>query len=96
MQAATAVYKADEDTLGMFLEECCVVHPGAQVRASELFDAFQKYTADKTVTPTRFGRLLTERDFDRAKIGGTMYRLGIGLAADAHDETHTPGGDANA
>ena len=96
VQAATENYRADEDTLGLFLDECCTLHPRAQARASELLDAFQKYTGDKGMTSTRFGRLLTERGFDRAKIGGTMYRLGIGLTADAHDETYTPGGDANA
>jgi putative DNA primase/helicase len=41
--AAVAEYRAESDTLGRFIAECCEVRPNAQVKSSALFKAYQEF-----------------------------------------------------
>jgi putative DNA primase/helicase len=84
VKAATDEYRQEQDVLGEFIRECCVVGANERERAKVLFDAYQKYTGAKT-TQTKFGTALTERGFDKAKAHGVVWRLGIGLG-DSFDE----------
>jgi len=43
VREATAGYRSEMDTLGQFLEECCVVAPAAQVRAGSLYAAYRSW-----------------------------------------------------
>ena len=87
VKLATDEYRNEQDLLGEFLRECCVTEPGASVRASELYEAFQKYTGSKT-SQTKFGAALSERGFDKAKLGGVIWRIGIGLLYEEY--SHVP------
>jgi putative DNA primase/helicase len=81
VQAATAAYRAEQDTFASFIAECCFVHSEARARASALFDAFGKFSGDKTLTQTAFGRKLKDRGFEnRRGSGGTWFWHGLGIA----------------
>jgi putative DNA primase/helicase len=86
VKAATEEYRSEQDVLGEFIKECCTTSAGDSARASELFKAFQEYTGSK-ISQTKFGKVLNERGFDRAKIGGVIWRIGIGLENTAEKQT---------
>jgi len=81
--AATESYRCEEDTLGRFLEERCVVAPNTQVARKDLYDAFRAWAeanGEHPMTQTRFSRLVRERDFDEYKDGrGSRFWLGVGV-----------------
>jgi len=80
--AATESYRAEQDTVGEFVAQCCEVKPGARVRAGTLYGVYREWAerAGEPVIPQRaFGRRMTERGFERLKISGIWY-TGVGLA----------------
>lgn len=82
VRAATADYRDEQDLVGRFLNECCVVEPDATVGATALFKRFKQWCDDvgeRGFNQTRFGGRLTERGFESSKTGGRMVRRGIGL-----------------
>lgn len=86
---ATADYRADEDSLGEFLSDFCIVEPKAVATATELFERYQA-TGGKW-SKTAFGRAMAERfDKDKPKSGEhrdkTIYR-GIRLRTETDENT---------
>lgn len=80
---ATAGYRAAEDTLGAFLSERCVLLPGLETQASELYRAYRQWAEENgeyVQTQTKFGKALTERGIER-KTGRIVSYRGIGLVA---------------
>jgi putative DNA primase/helicase len=96
--AATTGYRAEMDALAAFFEERCVIHPRAEVPATQLYKAYQEWCADSgesDESQRRFGGRLQERGFEnfRYTAGPNKQRKGwrgIGLRDDRHD--HDPGG----
>jgi putative DNA primase/helicase len=80
VKRATDAYQAEQDTLGGFIAECCWVHAEAKAKASELFDAYQRWSGDKAMTQREFAKRLAEKNFEgkRGTGGWVLYR-GIGL-----------------
>jgi putative DNA primase/helicase len=79
---ATDAYRIEEDLLGDFLDQCCVQEPGAEVAATDLYRAYQRWTeaaGDRTWSQTAFGRALSERGLDWRKTAGRKIRLGVRL-----------------
>ncbi len=85
VKLATEEYRSEQDLLGEFIRECCVTESCASARATDLYEAFQKYTGSK-ISQTRFGNALNERGFDKAKTCGAVWRLGIGLEYEGDQE----------
>jgi putative DNA primase/helicase len=80
--AATDNYRADSDTLGEFIDECCVVGPEHEAKASDLYRAYKAWAeshGEDVENQTRFGNRLTERDFEKHKSHGRIQYRGIGL-----------------
>jgi putative DNA primase/helicase len=80
--AATNEYRAESDTLGLFLDECTVSLPAARSQASHLYAAYQKWALTggiHPVTMTHFGRALGERGFEKVKARTHIEYVGIGL-----------------
>ena len=80
---ATNAYRAEQDVLAAFLEECCVVNRRAEARAADLYRAYTDWcerTGEYAEKQRKFGESLTERGFERDKgtAGARIYR-GIGL-----------------
>jgi putative DNA primase/helicase len=87
VKVATEGYRAESDTLGRWLEECCLVHGSAQSKASSLLDSFNKWAQtlhENEESATWLGRKLAEKGFTKARTTqGVMYR-GIGLLEADH------------
>lgn len=75
VKAATAEYRASQDTLASFLSECCVVSERAVVRLAALRKRYGDWCEEhdeKPVSGRRFGEFLGER-FTKRTSNGTIY-----------------------
>jgi putative DNA primase/helicase len=101
VRAATDQYRAEMDTLAAFIEDRCVVRPGAVAPATPLYKQYQMWCDDageKPETQKMFGMRLRERGFvsDKMKRGPHKDRkgwFGIGLRADHPDPEDPEDGD---
>lgn len=81
---ATADYRAEMDTLGQFLEACCVQDPRVITSASDLYTTYKQWAeqgGEHPITQTAFGRRLGEKGFEKSR-NSTTDRIqwkGIGL-----------------
>ncbi len=81
---ATEDYRAEMDPLRGFLEECCVLEPGAWTPAAPLRDAYESYArsnGDRPVGSTRWGNGLRAHGCTRKRQHSGRGWLGIGLLA---------------
>jgi putative DNA primase/helicase len=80
---ATEGYRADQDILADFFDECCLIEPHATVSAGRLYQAYTAWCKANGHDPdnsTVFGRKLGERGFESRKVsGGSKVRDGISL-----------------
>jgi putative DNA primase/helicase len=93
--AAVQSYREEMDSLGEFLEERCVLRPGAQVRAGHLYRTYSTWSEERgeePVTQKAFGSQLTARGVERCKSGGVKVYRGIALRS-ARPATESPVGD---
>jgi putative DNA primase/helicase len=80
VQRATREYREEEDVLGAFLADRCVVGEG-QVAPSDLRDAYDDYCRDlgeRPLAASVLGKQLTRRGIHRGGQGNKLYR-GISL-----------------
>lgn len=86
MATATAEYRADSDTLGLFLTERCVTGVDKSAGAADLYNAYTEWATLnglRALSNVRFGRALGERNFAKERTtGGRWIYRGIGLLAD--------------
>jgi putative DNA primase/helicase len=67
VKVATAAYQAESDVLAPFLDECCVLEPGARITTSELYLSYTKWadsSGERPLTKTALGKELRKRGFD--------------------------------
>ncbi len=87
---ATEEYRSESDTIGGFLEECCVTTVAeARISTKELYRVYREWAQSEGCNPTNnrnFGRELARRSFIRRKSNGTPYYYGVGLLADHPEE----------
>lgn len=86
--AATARYRAEQDTLGQFLAECCVEGPDCRAEAKELFSRYCKWCEETRTTQLAVGlfrRKLTDRGFETKESNGKSYRLRLGIRTEDGD-----------
>jgi putative DNA primase/helicase len=76
---ATQDYQAEMDLVAEFIAERCFVNAQARVQALALYEAYCRYSGDKTTSKTAFGLSLRDRGFRGEKKGGKKYWYGIGL-----------------
>ncbi len=72
VQAATADYRRDSDTLGAFIDDACELDPDSETPATELYQAYKRWADDHgeyQITQTAFGRQLEERGITAEKTG---------------------------
>jgi putative DNA primase/helicase len=80
VQAATAAYRAEEDVVQGFLNECCVLNPTASANSTVLFNAFMNWAGDKTMTPLAFRKRLNDKGFQSSRgTNGYYFWDGLGL-----------------
>jgi putative DNA primase/helicase len=85
--AATKEYQKAEDLLAHFIEDCCTIQPGAEVKAGELYEAYCAWCdamGHKAMSGTAFGgRIKEQYPFEKR---GYVYYQGIGLITSASPE----------
>jgi len=83
---ATADYRADSDTLGLFLDERCIMGADKSASAGELYTAYTEWAAAnglRALSNVRFGRALGERALVKERSTGGRYEYrGVGLLTD--------------
>jgi putative DNA primase/helicase len=84
VSAANDDWKAENDQLGRFVEECCVVVDAVNAKARQLYEAYRTWAegaGEHAVTETLFGTRLRDRGYAKEhRRYGTVYS-GIGLRA---------------
>lgn len=82
--SATAEYRRENDQVGRFIEECCVVEESLTVKARPLFTRYRSWAesgGEEVLTETAFGTRLGDRVRKRHSETGTLYE-GVGLRID--------------
>ena len=83
VQEAIRKYRADNDWLTHFLEECCVVEEGAEAKSGEIWDSYKAFcarTGDFVRSTTEFYTALENRGFGRVKRKKGRFILGLRTA----------------
>ncbi|MBU0515240.1 MAG: hypothetical protein KJ621_10760 [Proteobacteria bacterium] len=82
---ATDDYREDEDVIGQFISECCILDETARVLAKDLYQEFKQWADDQGIQPVGrviFGRYLGDTlGLDFITPGNRKKYLGIGLLA---------------
>jgi len=89
IQDATLEYRAEEDVIGRFIEDECIIGVNYRIKASKLYGAFRKSmqeSGNSLMTQTAFGRTMRKRGFEKHESHGMWY-LGIDLRNDEHEST---------
>lgn len=76
VRAATEDYRADSDPVGRFLSECTARRERSNVKASELWEVYERWcraAAEEPVTRRRFGLILRDKGVPKEKIGVYYY-----------------------
>ena len=82
--AATADYRAEQDTLGAFIEDECTLSDNAKATAKALYAAYRQWCklhGEGPMTRTAFGLQLGERGLTASRGRSARWWKGIGLAA---------------
>lgn len=86
--SATQGYRAEQDILGGFLGECCVIGREYRCRAGDLYEAYRRWCergGETAASQRRFGQAIVERDGIERHVSGGKWYLGIAVAS-ARDE----------
>lgn len=91
VREATAEYRADEDHLGRFIADCCVLDPHMRVPAKALREAYERWCdtmGEQPQSAKALGPLLRAKGLDSAKMGhsNTLHWIGLGLLPEADEE----------
>jgi putative DNA primase/helicase len=85
VRSATDEYRAEQDSLGRFVTECCFRGEAYRARAKDLYRAYRQWAEDggeHSMTQTAFGRRLAALGFaKRDDARGVIYE-GLGLRAE--------------
>jgi putative DNA primase/helicase len=83
---ATEAYFADQDLFGQWLDEACIVGPGRQCTAAELFDSWRIYAmraGDEPGSQKKFAENMRNRGFARYRDRRARGYVGLNLVRSA-------------
>lgn len=78
---ATDAYRASQDTVAAWLEECCLVRPNLEAKSADLYASYKSWCEQAGERPNsqkKLGMLLDEKGFQREK-RSDHHRIGIGI-----------------
>ena len=79
---ATEEYRANEDTITQFVEECCICSGLSEVKAGDVYRAFatwyESQIGDRVPKQKKFGSMLVKQ-FRKDKVGGVIRYYGLEL-----------------
>lgn len=81
VREATRTYREEQDVIGEFLTERCVVDQRATVPASDLYRNYSKWADEAghhALSQTRFGLAISERGFRRERTKTAWFYRGLG------------------
>ncbi|WP_154836187.1 phage/plasmid primase, P4 family [Staphylococcus pasteuri] len=81
-------YRTEMDSIVAFIEECCETNPMKKIKASELFNAYDRWAKDNhqhIMSSTKFGREMVKR-FNKNKYNGTMHYYGLTLTDESRKD----------
>lgn len=84
VREASQTYRSEQDRIGQFLEDCCVVDSERKARVEKLTDAYTSWcirNKHQQLNGNAFGRALSERGFP-LESKGSKYRIGLDLRHD--------------
>jgi len=92
--ADTAEYRAENDTVGRFLDECCHVtgNPQLKVNTRQVRSAYEQWCQGEglpAVTAQAFGRALRQSGVEQERIHGQRYYVGLSLLATGGEEAES-------
>jgi putative DNA primase/helicase len=82
VEAAASEYREEMDQVKHFIDECCVVEPGAKVGARALHNTYRKWAEDageRWLSETAFGVRMAKRGFQKSRTNSGMVYCGIGV-----------------
>ena len=82
VKEAIQKYRADNDWMTHFLEECCEIDPGAHEQSGKLYESYRSFcirTGDFVRNSTEFTRTLEQRGFERVRKRDGRFIIGIRL-----------------
>ncbi len=82
MAAEAGEYRAEEDALGRFLDDCCELSAGASVGATKLYQTYARWAESQGLRPwteTTFGRNLGDRGYKPGRRKHERLRTGLTL-----------------
>jgi putative DNA primase/helicase len=82
MQVELDEYRQSEDSLGLFLEDCCTTHNQSYVKKGELYKVYQKWATDAgefVLTNKGLTKKLSERGIKSSRNQSARTYLGICL-----------------
>jgi putative DNA primase/helicase len=82
--AAVAEYRAESDTLGRFISECCEPRPNAQVKSGVLFKRYQEFceqAGERWLASKDFPNEMQRRGFTWKRMTAASVYLGVELRA---------------
>ncbi|MDP2859298.1 MAG: phage/plasmid primase, P4 family [Bacillota bacterium] len=85
VSVATEQYRQEQDVLGGFIEDCCLVDPIGKAAARELYAAYVRWcetSGDKPLSQRAFGMKLRERGFVQTRTMNARLWEGLGLLTD--------------
>jgi len=90
IKEAVNEYQRDEDSVGDFIEQCCVVGSDFKVKSADAYSVFEEWwqenVSKRVPLKKRFGQWFGKR-FDRVK-KGTIWYNGVGLLNDEEEESN--------
>ncbi len=92
VQKAVNEYRAEQDALQDFLNDCCIVGENCTAAAGDLWSEWERWSRDngeKIGTQRAFGGELTRRKFERYQGNGHKRWRGIGLLSNQKATTPT-------
>ncbi len=92
IDSATEGYRTEEDILGQWFRERCILDAGVREKSRNLYDDLRNHaegSAEGKWSQKRFGVAMSERGFQRYTNNGTWY-LGIALRRKVEDEYFGP------
>lgn len=81
---ATQAYREDEDTIGMFIKDQCVLRSDVSIQAVKLYNNYSQWTEERGFKPfsiNRFGKMIQKKVKRERNRNGSSY-LGICLTGD--------------
>lgn len=93
VQVATEEYFEEEDSLGQFLEECCIFDRNCRVKTSDMYQRYGRWadaSGEFTLPKKRWLQQLALRAMPSRKISGDMAIEGVRLKSESGGPAHDP------